>query len=203
MMTLLLSGCFGDETPEAVRESSERVTRIQELEDKIRAQGELLSMKDARLAEQAQDLRQLRKSPSSTPIDELVHVEKIEIDRLSGGYDDNRDGRPDGIRVYLRPIDQFGGRLRAAGRIHVKLLDLAAPLEKQLVGEAKWDNRDLAELWFGALMSSEHYTLSVPWHMPDSPPLGRTITVLVTFHDLLTQRTFDAQRTVDVLPLTP
>lgn len=202
-LTLMVVGCFGGDTPEEVRESSERVTRIQELEDKIRTQGELLSMKDAQLADQAQELRGLRKTPSSAPLEELIHVERIEVDRLSGGYDDNKDGRPDGIRVYLRPYDQFGGYLRAAGRIHVKLLDLTAPTQDQLVGEAKWDNRELADLWYGALMSSSHYTLSVPWRNPASPPIGKTITVLVTFTDMLSNRTFDAQRAIDVIPLTP
>lgn len=200
---LVFTGCFGDETPKKVRDDASRVTKIQDLEDKIRTQGEMLSMKDAQLAEQAQELRQLRKSPTPAPLSELVHVEKIEIDRLSGGYDENRDGKPDGIRVYMRPIDQFGGRLRAAGDIHVKLLDLTAPENGQLVGEARWSNAELKDLWYGALMSSEHYTLSVPWRNSASPPLGKTITVLVTFKDLLTQRTFDAQRAVDVLPLTP
>lgn len=179
------------------------MTRIQDLEDKIRSQGELISMKDAQLAEQAQELRRLRRTPGPASIDELVHVERIEIDRLSGGYDENRDGRPDGIRVYVRPIDQFGGRLRAAGRIHIKLLDLSATTEKQLVGEAKWDNAALADLWYGALLSSEHFTLSVPWRHPQAPPLGKSITVLVSFTDLLSNRVFDAQRVVDVLPLNP
>ncbi|MCB9855076.1 MAG: hypothetical protein H6818_05255 [Phycisphaerales bacterium] len=200
---LLVAGCFGGDTPEEVRESSERVTRIQELEDKIRTQGELLSMKDAQLADQAQELRRLRKTPSSAPLDQLIHVEKIEIDRLSGGYDENRDGRPDGIRIYLRPYDQFGGYLRASGRIHVKLLDLSAPAQNQLVGEAKWDNSELADLWYGALLSSSHYTLSVPWRNPQSPPIGKTITALVTFTDMLSNRVFDAQRAIDVIPLSP
>ena len=198
-----MAGCFGGDTPKEVQQDSRRVTRIQDLEDKIRSQGELITMKDAQLAEQAQELRRLRKSPGSASIDELVHVERIEIDRLSGGYDENRDGRPDGIRVYVRPLDQFGGRLRAAGQFHIKLLDLSAPPANQLIGEAKWENKDLAELWYGALLSSEHYTLSVPWRNPGSPPVGKSITILVTFTDLLSNRSFDAQRAVDVLPLNP
>jgi hypothetical protein len=202
-LVLLQMACSGGDTPVEVRQDSQRLTRIQDLEDKIRSQGELITMKDAQLADQAQELRRLRKSPTSASLDDLVHVEKIEIDQLSGGYDENRDGQPEGIRVYLRPIDQFGGRLRAAGRIHIKLLDLAAPAQKQLVGEAKWENQDLADLWYGALLSSEHYTLSVPWRNPAAPPIGKSLTILVTFTDLLTNRAFDAQRSVDVLPLTP
>ena len=200
---MLATGCLGEETPEKVRESSERLTRIQDLEDKIRTQGELLSMKDAQLADQAQELRRLRKAPSGAPLESLVHVERIEIDRLSGGFDDDKDGRPDGIRIYLRPYDQFGGYLRAAGRVHVKLLDLNAPVQNQLVGEAKWENSELTDLWYGALLSSSHYTLTVPWRNPQSPPVGRTITALVTFTELLSNRVFDDQRAIDVLPLTP
>lgn len=199
-LSAIVAGC--GETPKEVQQSSERVTRIQELEDKVRAQGEMLAMKDAQLSQQAQELRRLRKTPSSVPIEDLVHVEKIEIDRLTGGYDENRDGKPDGIRVYLRPIDQYGDYIRAAGRIHVKLLDLTASQENQVVGESNWRNKDLKDLWYGALMS-QHYTLTIPWRNPESPPLGKTITVLVTFNDLLTKRSFDAQRAVNVLPLTP
>jgi len=202
-LTLAHPGCGGGDTPDAVKESSERVTRISDLEDKVRTQGELLSMKDAELARQAQELRDLRKAPSGASLDDLIHVEKIEIDRLSGGYDDDKDGHPDGIRIYLRPYDQFGGYLRAAGRIHVRLVDLSAPPEKQLVGEAIWENDDLKDLWYGALMSSSHYTLSVPWKTPQTPPIGRTITAIATFTDMLSNRAFDTQRAIDVTPMTP
>jgi len=195
---LTFSGC-GD-TPAEVRESSQRLTRIQQLEDKVRAQGEMISMKDAELQRQSGELRRLRALPRDLSIDELVHAERIEIDRLSGGYDDNRDGRPDGLRVYFRPIDQFGGGLRATGRAHVKLLDLMAPQERQIVGEARYDAKQLAQTWFSALLTAPHYTLTVPWANPTAPPTGKTITVLVTFNDVLAGRSFDAQRAVEVVP---
>jgi hypothetical protein len=197
---VILAGCGGDTPPEIV-ESSERLTKIQQLEDKVRAQGEVITMKDAELQRQADELRRSRSTPGDIPVEQLVHAEKIQIDRLSGGYDENRDGQPDGIRVYFRPIDQFGGGLRATGRAHVKLLDLTAPQAKQIVGEAQYDAKQLEETWFGALLSAPHYTLTVPWKNPPTPPTGKTITVLVTFNDLLTGRSFDAQRAVEVIPL--
>lgn len=157
-------------------------------------------MKDAQLLRQAEEIRTLRERPTQIPLDDLIHVEKVDIDTLSGGYDDNRDGRPDGIRVYLRMYDQFKGRTRATGSIEVRLLDLSQPAERQLVGQIKLNKGQLNECWFGALFSSEHYTISVPWKDARNPPISQPITVLVSFSDLLSGSTFDAQRVVKIVP---
>ena len=194
-----LGGCGGDTPPEVV-ESAERLSTIQELQDKVQAQQQQLLMKEAQLKRQAVEIRELRARPTEIPLDDLIHVEKVGIDSLSGGYDDDRDGRPDGIRVYLRLYNQFNGKMRATGKAEVRLLDLSQPAERQVVGQITLDKDELNKCWYGALLSSEHYTISVPWKDASNPPLTQPITVLVSFSDLLSGRTFDAQRVVKVVP---
>jgi|GEM_PF-2019777 len=194
-----LHGCGGDTPPEVVEDAG-RLSTIQELQDKVQAQQQQLLMKDAQLKRQAVEIRELRARPTQIPLDDLVHLEKVDIDTLSGGYDENRDGRPDGIRVYLRLYDQFNGRMRATGAVEVRLLDLSQPAERQVVGQVKLDKDQLNDCWYGALLSSEHYTISVPWKDASNSPLSQPITVLVSFSDLLSGRTYDAQRVVNVVP---
>lgn len=132
----------------------------------------------------------------------LCPTARIEIDPKSRGYD--QDGQPgdDGIVVYLRPYDADGDIIKAAGIIHVQVLDLAAPPTQQLITEKRWSPEETRKVWFGRLMTN-HYTLRLPWG-EKGPPRHSSVTVRVVFHDVITGETFEAQKLVTVaLPPTP
>lgn len=125
----------------------------------------------------------------------LFVPDRLVIDGLSGGYDE--DGRPgdDGVVVYLKPVDQVGDVLKVAGDIRIQLYDLAAPPDRNLVGECVIPLEEARNLWYGKLMTY-HYAVRCPWR--DGPPAHPEITIRATFTDYLTQHVLTAQRTCTV-----
>ncbi len=132
----------------------------------------------------------------------LYPTARIEIDSKSRGYD--QDGQPgdDGVVVYLRPYDADGDVVKAAGIIHVQVLDLAAAPTQQLVAEKRWSPEESRKAWYGRLMTN-HYTLRLPWG-DKGPPRHSSVTLRVVFHDVITGEMFEAQKLVSItLPPTP
>jgi hypothetical protein len=187
-----VAGCFN-------APSDPRITQIQQLEDKVQSQGRLLSQKDDQLAEQSRMVQQLRGLKDDRKLDSLVRVAKIELDRLSGTYDDNRDGTPDGIVLYLRMYDDEADVIKAAGSARVRLMDLAKPDGQQTLGTHDFDAKTMRGLWYGKLMTS-HYTIRIPWAKMSGPPQHPKVTVLVSFTESLSGRSFELQQVLDVAP---
>lgn len=179
-----------------------RLTRIQQLEDQLAEKVRLLARRDAQLREQANIVQRLRRLDGDRGLDALIHVDRIEIERLSGGYDDNGDGIDEGVRVHLRLFDQHGETMRATGSVLVKLLDLAAPSGQRDMGRMELNPQQLNALWFGRFLT-KHYTVKVPWPAGMGSPQHKQITTVVVFTDLLSGRSFDAQRVVDVSLAAP
>ena len=174
-----------------------QVTETQQLHDNVEAQQRLLIAKDEQIEDQSARIQELQGLTGERSIERLVHVAKIDLSSLTGGYDDNRDGVDDGVVVYLVLTDQDGDTIKAAGSCEVRLLDLNNPSATQLVGEAKLGPEELRKTWYGRFMTS-HYTIKVPWAGGAPHPAHKTITILVRFTDLLSGQTFETQRAVDV-----
>lgn len=185
--TLLVSGCYQPPKNDLERELRLREEKIAQLNDQLAAQkatiDELTRRVDTIRAIKPEDLQRV-----FYPVD-------IQIDKLSGGY--NADDQPgdDGVVVYLRPVDEDGDTLKAAGEIRIQLYDLAADASP-LIAEYVITPDEARELWFGMLMTS-HYRIRCPW------PRGRAprhpeITIRAAFTDYLTQRAMTAQRSVTV-----
>lgn len=189
-----LTGCMSDQQ---AREDATRLTRIQQLEDQLAAQARRLLEKDEEVRDQAAVIQRLRALPADRRLEDLVHVGRIEIERLSGGYDENRDAVDDGVVVYLRLVDQFGGSIRASGTVRVRLLDLDAPPDRQLLGRVELTAEQLEGLWYGRFLTS-HYAVHVPWRPEVAAARPREVTISVTFTDFLSGRTFRAQAAVGV-----
>lgn len=178
-----------------------RVTQIQELEDRVEQQGRDLAAKDAQLQAQADQIQTLQGLGGDKAIDRLVHVSSIGIDQLSGGYDDDRDGRDDGLVIYLRLLDDEQDSIKAAGSVLVRVMDLAAAEGPVMLGEVSFGAEELKSMWYGRLMSS-HYAIKVPLASLALPPARDRLTVRALYTDLLTGRAFDAQAEV-AFTLTP
>lgn len=175
----------------------QRITQNQELRDKVEGQARLLVEKDEQLASQAKRIQELQGLSEQRRLDALVHVDKIEIERLSGGYDDDHDGVDEGVVVYVRLLDSEGDTIKAAGGVRVRVLDLAKPEGSQLTGEAVLDAAALRPMWYGHFLTS-HYTVKVPWANGAKQSEHKSLTVHVAFTDLLSGRVFEAQRVVEV-----
>ena len=124
-------------------------------------------------------------------LDLLNSATRIEIDRLSGGYD--QDGRPgdEGVVVYLKPIDAEGDVIKAAGEIEIQLWDLAGTPDELLIGQYVLDARHARKAWYGKLLT-KHYTIHCPWR--DQAPRHNEITVRVLFTDYVSGEVLTDQR---------
>lgn len=216
-LTAAISACGGPSA--GLKADADRIGEIQRLRDENQRLKTELAQKNDRLAEQAGAIATLRGLEGDRSLDRVVHVAGIQIDRLSGGYDDNRDGIDDGVVVYLLLQDQFGGGIRATGSAGVTLLNLTQADKPSVIADKKFTVDELEKLWYGTFLAS-HYTIKLPWESAGSGatvgsttqssqgeasaeanshrPPAREITVVVTFTDLLTGRAHTAQQVVTV-----
>ncbi len=194
---LLASGTGCPPPSEEMRQSADRISEVQRLQDENILLKSQLAKRDDQISDMAKSIEALRGLEGDKRLENIVHVNRIDIERLSGGYDENLDGIDDGVVVYLMLYDQFGGALRAAGSARITLLDLSDPASARVIGEAALGHEELGQLWYGAFLTS-HYTIKVPWSGGTSRPPVRNVTIVASFTDLLTGRTFEAQRAVAV-----
>ncbi|MBN1488717.1 MAG: hypothetical protein JXA69_02270 [Phycisphaerae bacterium] len=123
----------------------------------------------------------------------LIVPVRIELERLSGGYDE--DGQPgdDGVVAYVQPIDADGHVIKAAGAIEMSVFDLTEPTAPKLITQAKLDEPNTRQAWHGRFMTN-HFTVKCPWAPPDrKPPANRGLTIRVQFTDYLTGKTLTAE----------
>ncbi|MBL8877651.1 MAG: hypothetical protein JNG88_00905 [Phycisphaerales bacterium] len=125
----------------------------------------------------------------------LFVPDRVVIDSLSGGIDEDDKPGDEGVVVYVKPIDRHGDALKAAGEIHVQLFDLANPPEQSLVGELRMPVEKAADFWYGQFLTS-HYTLKCPWK--SGFPAHNEITIRVTFVNLFPPRVLTAQAVANV-----
>jgi len=121
----------------------------------------------------------------SKRLDLLYYPVRVEIVWPTGGADYDGKAGDDGVTVYLRPIDQDGHAIKAAGEIRIELFDLAAPDGQRLIGRYVLDVEHAREAWYGRALTY-HYTIQCPWRT--GPPAHPEITVRATFIDYLTGR---------------
>jgi hypothetical protein len=174
-----------------------RLTRIQELEDRVQKQARRLVDQEEELSAAARTIQELRGLEGSRRLERLVHVARIEIERLSGGYDDNRDGVDDGVVVYIQPKDADGDVIKAAGSVKVEIFDVTQPSGPQVIGKVELSPDATRKAWFSKLLGA-HYRIQVPWAADALSPERSKVTVTVHFTDLLSGETFEAHHIADV-----
>ena len=116
---------------------------------------------------------------------------RIEIERMSGGYDDDNVVGDDGVVVYVRPFDSVGDVIKATGDIEIQLWDLSGTPDEVLVGQYVLDAEHALGHWYGKLMT-DHYTIKCPWR--SEPPRHTEITIRVLFTDYVTGKVLTDQR---------
>ena len=179
--------------------SESKVTEIQELQDQLASKRRAAEEKDYELRTQAQVIQELRGLKKEGGLEALVHVDHIELAKLSGGYDDNSDGMDDGVVIYLRLIDADGDAIKATGACRVRLLDLSQSDGGTLLAAVELDPTALRPMWFGKFMTY-HYSIRIPWSQATARPKGDSITAVVNFTELLSGNNFEVQQVLKVLP---
>jgi hypothetical protein len=192
---IALAGCFNDGVRKANIELRKEV-------DDLKLRVDELSRKSA--VDEA-TIRQLQSTPGTTlptlpkeRLDQLFTVASIEIDILTRGEDFEPDAAGDeGFKVNFVPRDLAGDQIKAAGSVRIELFDLKDPEPR--LGEWTLPRTELSKRWIDSI-AVDGYLLDFRWKRA---PVRSSLLVKVTFTDLLTQRTFEAQKTITVrLPTT-
>ena len=135
-------------------------------------------------------------------LDRLFTVHNIELERLTGGadLDGSRPGH-EGLKVYVRLLDQHGDEIKSSGSFVVEAFDLSQQQPRRL-GRWEFPVEESQKNWH-SFLTRYGYVLTCPWQ--ESPPRTSDVTVRVVFNDELTGRQFTAQQVakVDVPPATP
>src|SRR5262245_1036335 len=127
---LLLAGC--PDTDRTLREADEK----RKLELQVQTLQRDVSDRDRAIRDQAAQIQKLQQlGPERLRL--IPYADRIELDSLTGGYDDEHNGSAQGVVVYLRPLDSDGDPIKAPGTATVQVLDLANPPDQQLVCECK------------------------------------------------------------------
>ncbi len=181
---LSLVGCVAktDEVLELQRDNRELHGQLRQAKETISAQHETLSRKD----EQINSLSKL--GPERLEV--LFAVEKIKLSRYTGGFDPDKTGGDDGVRVYMIPQDEGGRTVTAAGSVEIDVFDLAQK-EESLLMSYSFTAAQAKDHWQGGGLAN-HYSFTCLWK--DALPTGNEITIRVKFIDYLTGRTFTATK---------
>jgi cell division protein FtsB len=183
-------GCTGAYVDKIVQQQIE-LDRAQEENNRLKSRVAELE-RDARgLSDQIANLDATRANRRQF----LVAPAKIELGPLTGGRSfDNRQG-DDGLRVYVFLLDAAGDKVKQAGRTEIEAFDLEEGGRR--LGRWTFDEKATAAAWLSAL-SSYYYVFDCPWQGAGGRPRRNAVTVRAKFTDLLTGRTFEDERRVEV-----
>jgi hypothetical protein len=129
---------------------------------------------------------------------QMYTVHKIDLGSLTGGGDTDLKSRGDeALKVYLVPMDESGDPIKATGNVTVELFDLSRASDNR-IGRWELEPQQLKETW-RSFFRLNGFVLTLPWQ---TPPERAGLAVKVTFRDLLTGRTFEKLKDIQVSPPT-
>jgi hypothetical protein len=128
-------------------------------------------------------------------IDAISTITSIDITRRSNLYDKNDDKKKETLIVYLRPIDDMGDCIKAAGAVEVQLWNLSAEPNEALLKSWEIVPEELKKTWSGSLLTS-YYKLQFD---ADDILTGKEkdLTLKVQFTDYLTGKVLKEQRVIN------
>ena len=190
VLLVWLAGCG-----RSISESSlwEQVRDLQAAKNQLETKTERLEEENRQLLEQCSALAFLDREVRLSALDRLM---EIRIARGTALTDENRDGKPETLRVHLEPVDQAGDVVKAPGEVKVSLWYLNPAAGDYLVGEWTVSPEELKTKWGRSLMGT-YYRLM--WDaaalLPEKPD---DLTVKVKFTDYLTGKVLKAQSPLQV-----
>jgi len=160
----------------------------------VKRENEKLKAENQQLKEQLETLMGINKPAR---IEAISAVSAIQLTNRCGIYDKSKDGNDTNKKtlvVYLRPIDDMGDVLKAAGAVKIELWNLNAKPSEALLKSWQIEPKDLKKNWSGSLLTS-YYKLRFD---VASILTGKEkeITLKVEFTDYLTGRILKEQRVI-------
>jgi len=130
------------------------------------------------------------------------HVALIKISRLSHARDDDGNGRPDGLTVYVRTLDGRARFIQVVGELSATAAILTGGEPAVTLGTVTLDPEQLREAYNSQFMGT-HYTIELPL-MKDRVPLRSgewpQCDVRVTLVESYTGATHTGHRTIELKP---
>lgn len=122
-------------------------------------------------------------------------INKITIGSRTGLYDKNGDKKKESLVLYLEPTDIAGDRIKAAGRLEVRLWNLQAEdPQKALLKQWTIEPEELKKSWSATLMT---YCYRVVLGVEDVVSENQSaLTVKVQFVDYFSGRILEDQRAI-------
>jgi hypothetical protein len=126
--------------------------------------------------------------------EDVYSLRAVRINRFTGFYDKDEDGRREKLIVYLQPVDQTGDVLKAPGTASVQLWDLSRPGGQALLAQWQVGPEEIRKLWYNSL-TSPSYRLTFDFAATPEM-LAQPLTVKATFIDYLSGQVFNAQHVI-------
>lgn len=206
----LITGCEGQKK---VKPAGGKTGTLSQKETKTSSKVAKANQKDTKTAQKtaedansprklAAEVEQLKKQLESlmginkqARIDSISTITSIDVTNRSNLYDKNNDKKKEKLVVYLRPIDDMGDCIKAAGAAQVQLWNLDAEPNDALLKSWKIEPVELRKKWSGSLLTS-YYKLQ--FDVGDIlTGKEKDLTVKVEFTDYLTGRVLRAQRVIN------
>lgn len=190
VLLVWLAGCG-----RPVSESSlwQQVRDLQAAKNQLETKTERLEEENRQLLEQCNALAFLDREVRFSALDRLM---EIRLARGTALTDENRDGRPETLRVHLEPVDQAGDVVKAPGEVRVSLWYLNPASGDYLLGEWTVSPEELKTKWGRSLMGA-YYRLM--WDAAALlPEKLDDLTVKAEFTDYLTGKVLKAQSPLQV-----
>lgn len=175
-------------------EGASLALKIEELtleKTQLREQIEKSESENEQLKEQFQTLSGL---PEGVRIENMYNVQRINLGRLSGFFDKDKDGKRETLIVYVTPYDKEGDGIKATGSMNVQLWDLSKPESEALLGEWNVPPDELKQTWFKTILAVNYrltFDISDKVESFDDP-----LTAKVSFTDYLSGKVFEDQRVI-------
>jgi len=188
---LIITGC---EQPQKTTQW-DKLTELERERTDLKQEVKHLQQENKQLKEQFASLAKLE---HDIRVELLANLDNVEIDKRSGFFDKNRDGKEETLIVYLKPFDDSGDVIKAAGDVNIQLWDLSKKSDDALLGEWNIAPKELKDLWMGMVMTN-YYRLS--FRIPELLDGNRKdLTIKVKFTDYLTGKVFRKQKVVKCKP---
>ncbi|MEA3224881.1 MAG: hypothetical protein U9Q07_02950, partial [Planctomycetota bacterium] len=132
--------------------------------------------------------------PKDVRLENLYRLERIEIGRLSGFFDKDRDGKREKLIVYVTPVDEQGDAIKVTGAVNVQLWNLNKADGEALLGE--WDIKpgELKTVWFKTVISANYRLTFDISNIVEN--FDEELTVRVAFTDYLSGKVLKDQQVI-------
>lgn len=180
----LISGC--GEKPRTTMETNKK---LHEEKTGLKLELETLRSENQQLKQQ---VKALSKLDDDKRVEFLSQVAEIELTKRTGFFDKDKDGVEEKLIVYLRPFDDKGDTVKAAGWVYVQLWDLQADPQNALLEQWEVTPDKLKDSWAQTFMTNYYRLIfDLPQNIKQRGDKG--LTLKVRFTEYLTGKVFEKQ----------